>query len=75
MQGPELLLYTTNLSSNTFPTAWNLSECKVMAGEDFVAQLTEERSLSDSERAGQQILNDYRAGALGALALEVPKAL
>lgn len=46
-----------------------------MSGEDFVAQLTEERSLSDSERAGQQILNDYRAGALGALALEVPKAL
>ena len=46
-----------------------------MAGEDYVARLTEERHLADTERAGQQILNDYRAGALGALALEVPKDL
>ena len=47
----------------------------VLTGEDFVVKLTEERHLTDSERAGQQLLNDYRAGALGALALEVPNGL
>ena len=38
-------------------------------------KLTEKRHLTDIERAGQQVLNDYRAGTLGALALEVPQKL
>lgn len=44
-----------------------------LVGEDFVLKLTEDRHLSDTERAGQQLLNDYRAGALGSVALEIPK--
>jgi len=35
--------------------------------------LSESRHRGDIERTGQQILNDYRAGYLGHLALEMPR--
>ncbi|MGQ9837038.1 MAG: ribosome biogenesis GTPase YlqF [Cyanobacteriota bacterium] len=44
-------------------------------GEVAVYELAERHYRGDSQRAAQQILNDYRKGVLGPLALEVPSTL
>lgn len=43
------------------------------AGEDFIRALAVRRHTDDLERIGLQVLTDYRNGALGAIALELPK--
>ncbi len=43
-------------------------------GEDYLVQLAEARYQSDSERAACQLLNDFRKGLLGEIALELPPA-
>lgn len=44
----------------------------VMSGEDFVAHVAGEVFGGDKEKAGVRLLNDYRKGALGSFALELP---
>jgi ribosome biogenesis GTPase A len=41
-------------------------------GEDYLAVLAESRFQGDRERTARQILNDFRKGLLGAIALELP---
>jgi ribosome biogenesis GTPase A len=43
-----------------------------ITGEDFVWQLAATKYREDKERSARQILNDYRIGNLGSLALELP---
>lgn len=43
-----------------------------MTGEDFVLQLATTRYQEDKERASVQMLNDFRKGLMGAIALEFP---
>ncbi len=43
-----------------------------LTGEDYVANLAEQRYKGDSERTARQILNDFRKGQLGAISLEWP---
>jgi ribosome biogenesis GTPase A len=45
-----------------------------MTGEDFVARLALTCYQKDKERASVQILNDFRKGLMGAIALELPPA-
>ncbi|RMF22988.1 MAG: ribosome biogenesis GTPase YlqF [Cyanobacteria bacterium J083] len=44
-----------------------------MTGEDYIQQLSVARYQNDKERAARQILNDFRTGLIGKIALEVPK--
>lgn len=41
-------------------------------GEDYLHQLAAHRYQNDVERAARQLLNDFRVGQLGAIALEYP---
>jgi ribosome biogenesis GTPase A len=41
-------------------------------GEDYLQALADFRYQGDPERAARQILNDFRKGVLGAIALELP---
>ncbi len=43
-----------------------------LTGEDYIANLAEQRYQGDSERTARQILNDFRKGQLGAIGLEWP---
>ncbi len=43
-----------------------------MTGEDYVQALGQERYQNDVERAARQLLNDFRVGQLGTIALEQP---
>lgn len=43
-----------------------------VSGEDFVAHVARELFGGDREKAGVRLLNDYRNGALGNFALELP---
>ncbi len=43
-----------------------------LTGEDYVANLAEQRYQGDSERTARQILNDFRKGQLGSISLEWP---
>jgi ribosome biogenesis GTPase A len=43
-----------------------------LTGESYVAILAEQKYQGDSERTARQILNDFRKGNLGPIALEVP---
>lgn len=43
-----------------------------MTGEDYVHHLGAQRYQNDVERAARQLLNDFRVGNLGAIALEYP---
>ncbi len=43
-----------------------------LTGEDFVVALADSLFHGDTERAGQRLLKDYRSGALGWFALELP---
>ncbi len=44
-----------------------------MSGEDYVAALADNTFHGHMETAGQRILNNYRQGYLGAIALELPR--
>lgn len=44
----------------------------IMTGESYLEQLGEQRCQGDRERAARQLLNDFRKGLLGAIALELP---
>ncbi|MGA7934215.1 MAG: ribosome biogenesis GTPase YlqF [Kovacikia sp.] len=45
-----------------------------ISGEDYIHQMAEQRYQNDRERAARQLLNDFRKGTLGAIALEYPPA-
>lgn len=45
-----------------------------LTGEGYIDALAEQKYHSDRERAARQILNDFRKGLLGAIALELPPA-
>jgi len=42
------------------------------AGEDYLLALAAEKFQGDAERAAQRLLKDFRTGALGRIALELP---
>ena len=48
--------------------------CKTqdLSGEDFIVALADSLFHGDTERAGQRLLKDFRSGALGWFALELP---
>ena len=46
-----------------------------VSGEDFVAHVAGEVFGGDKEKAGVRLLNDYRNGALGNFALELPSSM
>ncbi len=48
---------------------WELAE---QTGEDYLKSLSEVKYQSNVDRAARQILNDFRKGNLGAIALELP---
>jgi ribosome biogenesis GTPase A len=43
-----------------------------ITGEEYIHHLAEQRYQNDRERAARQLLNDFRKGTLGAIALELP---
>jgi len=43
-----------------------------MTGEDYLHALAAHRYQNDLERTARQLLNDFRVGQLGAIALEYP---
>lgn len=43
-----------------------------LTGESYLQSLAEKKIQGDGERTARQILNDFRKGALGAIALELP---
>lgn len=43
-----------------------------LTGESYLAQLAEQKYQGDVERVARQLLNDFRKGILGAIALELP---
>jgi ribosome biogenesis GTPase A len=43
-----------------------------ITGEEYIYHLAEQRYQNDRERAARQLLNDFRKGVLGAIALELP---
>lgn len=44
----------------------------VHAAEDYIAAVAEEKCQGEEERAAQRMLKDFRTGALGRVALELP---
>ena len=44
-----------------------------ITGESFIQNLADQRYHSDKERSAVQLLNDFRKGILGAIALELPQ--
>ncbi|WP_338038736.1 hypothetical protein [Neosynechococcus sphagnicola] len=42
------------------------------SGEDYLHTLAQQAYQGNLERTAQQLLNDFRKGLLGAIALEVP---
>ena len=42
------------------------------AGEDYLLAIAAEKFQGEAERAGQRVLKDFRTGALGRFALELP---
>ena len=53
-------------------TSEDLTGVHGIAGEDYIVRLAEDQHQKDIERAGLRILRDFRVGALGSVALEVP---
>lgn len=48
------------------------NQLPILTGEDYLLKLAAERYQGDAERAARQLLNDFRKGLLGAIALELP---
>ncbi len=42
------------------------------AAEDYILEVAEAKFNGEVERAGQRMLKDFRTGALGRIALELP---
>jgi ribosome biogenesis GTPase A len=64
------LLVKLNLEG-ILPSRYHLDPLE-MTGEEFVDNLAQKRYGSDRERAACQLLNDFRKGYMGAIALEFP---
>jgi ribosome biogenesis GTPase A len=58
-------------SDNSLVTRYDLDALD-MTGEEFIYNLAEKNYQGDKEKAARQILNDFRKGYLGGLALEFP---
>lgn len=61
----------TLLPNNPLGTRYNLDAVDITA-EDYLIALAQKRHQGDVERTARQMLTDFRKGALGAIALEVP---
>lgn len=59
------------LPNNPLHTRYEL-DAATMTAEDYLLALAEKRHKGDAERTARQLLTDFRKGALGAIALEVP---
>ncbi len=60
---------------NTFPLQNRYGlDAQAISGEDFLHNLAEQKYKGDVERVARQLLNDFRKGILGAIALEFPPA-
>ncbi|KJH71908.1 ribosome biogenesis GTPase YlqF [Aliterella atlantica] len=59
------------LPHNPLYTRYEL-DAVTMTAEDYLHALAEKRHKGDVERTARQLLTDFRKGALGAIALEVP---
>ena len=58
---------------NTFPLQNRYGlDAQAITGEDFLHNLAELKYKGDVERVARQLLNDFRKGILGAIALEFP---
>ncbi len=62
------------LPNNPLGTRYDL-EAVEMTAEDYLIALAQKRHAGDVERTARQMLTDFRKGALGAIALEVPPAI
>ncbi len=59
------------LPNNPLHTRYNLDFAE-MTAEDYLVALAQKRHQGDVERTARQMLTDFRKGALGAIALELP---
>ncbi len=62
---------TDLLPSNPLLARYDL-DYAAMTAEDYLVALAQKRHQGDVERTARQLLTDFRKGALGAIALEVP---
>ncbi len=58
-------------STSTLRSRYDL-DAQSLTGESYLHALAEHRHKGDVERTARQLLNDFRTGALGAIALEYP---
>lgn len=63
------------LNSDSILTSRYHLDALDMTGEEFVYNLAQKRYGSDKERSACQLLNDFRKGYMGAIALEFPPVL
>ncbi len=68
------LLKTVTHDFRAFKTRYSLDPSD-LTGESYLEMLAEQKYQSDSERTARQLLNDYRKGNLGTIALELPPSL
>jgi ribosome biogenesis GTPase A len=59
------------IPGNPLPDRYGL-DLGALTGESYLEALAESRYQGDIERAARQLLNDFRKGILGAIALEMP---
>lgn len=59
------------LTTHALQSRYNL-DAEFLTGESYLAALAEQRHQGDIERTARQMLNDFRTGLLGKIALEVP---
>ena len=73
---PVHVLRMQRLTEQRTLVAWT-QDCNVhgIAGEDYIVGLAEDQHQKDIERAGLRVLRDFRNGALGSVALEVPSSV
>jgi ribosome biogenesis GTPase A len=64
-------LLRENQAETSLQVRYNLALAD-LTGEDYLHALAEFRYQNDVERAARQLLNDFRVGQLGAIALEMP---
>lgn len=61
------------ISLSGFQSRYKLDAAS-MSGEDYLHEVAKHRYKGDVERTARQMLNDFRTGVLGKLALELPPA-
>jgi ribosome biogenesis GTPase A len=59
------------LDEDVLRSRYDLSAAE-MTGETYLVKLAEQNYQNDVERSARQLLNDFRKGTLGAIALELP---